>query len=144
MAEASIRDTRFTGGATATLVPRIGPALVGALFLISGLLKIGKFAGVAGAIAAKGIPLSEAVAALVILIEVAGGLALIIGRRTRQAAVALALFVIPATLLFHAFWSVDAAAFSNQLNHFLKNVAILGALLMVASSPHVHTNLENV
>jgi putative oxidoreductase len=70
----------------------------------------------------------------VIALEVAGGLALVFGWRVRDAALALALFCIPATLMFHAFWSVDAAAFGNQLNHFLKNVAIFGALLVIASS----------
>jgi putative oxidoreductase len=112
----------------------IGRALVGVLFLVSGALKIGKFAGVAAGLAAKGLPLPEVLTALVIALEVAGGLALVFGWRVRDAALALALFCIPATLMFHAFWSVDAAAFGNQLNHFLKNVAIFGALLVIASS----------
>jgi putative oxidoreductase len=112
----------------------IGRALVGVLFLVSGALKIGKFAGVAAGLAGKGLPLPEVMTALVIALEVAGGLALVFGWRVRDAALALALFCIPATLMFHAFWSVDAAAFGNQLNHFLKNVAIFGALLVIASS----------
>lgn len=112
----------------------IGRALVGVLFLVSGALKIGKFAGVAAGLASKGLPLAEVMTALVIALEIAGGLALVFGWRVRDAALALALFCIPATLMFHAFWSVDAAAFGNQLNHFLKNVAIIGALLVIASS----------
>jgi putative oxidoreductase len=114
-------------------MPAIGRALVGALFLVSGVMKIGRFAGMAAALAGKGLPLPEVLIALAIVLEVAGGLALIVGWRTREAALALALFCIPATWLFHAFWLVDAAAFGNQLNHFLKNVAIFGALLMIAS-----------
>ncbi len=120
----------------------IGRALVGVLFLVSGALKIGKFAGVAAGLASKGLPLPEVMTALVIALEIAGGLALVFGWRVREAALALALFCIPATLLFHAFWSVDAAAFGNQLNHFLKNVAIVGALLVIASGasrPHAAT-----
>jgi putative oxidoreductase len=115
-------------------IQTIGRALVGVLFLVSGALKIGKFAGVAAGLAGKGLPLPEVMTALVIALEVAGGLALVFGWRVRDAALALALFCIPATLMFHAFWSVDAAAFGNQLNHFLKNVAIFGALLVIASS----------
>lgn len=103
------------------------------LFLVSGALKIGWFAGVAAGLAGKGLPLREVMTALVVALEIAGGLALVFGWRVREAALALALFCIPATLLFHAFWSVDAAAFGNQLNHFLKNVAIFGALLVIAS-----------
>jgi putative oxidoreductase len=36
---------------------------------------------------------------------------------------------VPVTLIFHGFWHADAAEFQNQLNHFLKNVAIFGGLL---------------
>jgi putative oxidoreductase len=43
----------------------------------------------------------------------------------------LALFLVPVTLIFHAFWGAAAAEFQNQLNHFLKNVAILGAMLVI-------------
>ncbi len=110
----------------------LGRALVGVLFLVSGALKIGKFAGIAGSLASKGLPASELLTVLTIALEIAGGLALIVGWRTKEAALALAFFCIPATLLYHAFWSVDAAAFGNQLNHFLKNLAILGALVMIA------------
>lgn len=111
----------------------IGRALVGVLFLVSGAMKIGWFSGVAAELAGKGLPLPEVLTALVIAVEITGGLALVFGWRVGEAALALALFCIPATLLFHAFWSVDAAAFGDQLNHFLKNVAIVGALLLIAS-----------
>lgn len=120
----------------------IGRALVGALFLVSGAMKISWFAGLAAGLAGKGLPLPQVITTLVIALEIAGGLALVFGWRVREAALALALFCIPATLLFHAFWSVDAAAFGNQLNHFLKNVAIIGALLVIASGanrPHAAT-----
>ena len=134
MANANVQGARLTSGS----VTRVGRALLGALFLVSGLLKIGRFAGIAAVLATKGVPLPEVVAGLVILLEIAGGLALVIGWRAREAGIALALFVIAAKLLFHPFWVADAAAFSNQLNHFLKNVAILGALMMVAASSGHH------
>ena len=51
------------------------------------------------------------------------------GVQAKYAALALALFTVPVTLIFHGFWHADAAEFQNQLNHFLKNVAIFGALL---------------
>ena len=116
------------------LAPRVGQALLGVLFVASGLVKLGKYEAIANVLAAKGVPSPSFALALVIALEVAGGAALALDRRARWAAAALALFVIPATLLFHAFWAVDAAAWQNQLNHFLKNVAIFGALVMVAGS----------
>jgi putative oxidoreductase len=109
-----------------------GRTFLGALFLVSGLLKIGRFAGVASTLAALGLPISLAVTVLVIMVEVGGGLALALGWHARTAATTLMLFVVIATLMFHPFWAADAAAYGNQLNHFLKNVAILGALLTVA------------
>jgi putative oxidoreductase len=38
------------------------------------------------------------------------------------------------TLLFHNFWAVDAAQYRGQLNHFMKNLAILGGLLYVMAA----------
>ncbi len=112
----------------------VGRALVGALFLVSGAIKTTKFAALAALLASKGLPASELVLALVIALELGGGIALVTGWKARPAAFALALFVVPATWLFHGFWSADAAAYANQLNHFLKNVAIFGALLLIAAS----------
>jgi len=111
--------------------PVAGRTMLAMIFLISGYAKIGNFAGTAGYMAAKGIPLAEFALVLTIIIEIAGGLMLAIGWRTRWAALVLFLFLIPATLIFHNFWAADAAQFQNQLNHFLKNVCILGGMLYV-------------
>ena len=116
------------------VIARIGQGLLGALFVISALSKSFRFSGIAAAIASQGIPMSEVVTVAVILFEVIGGAALVVNWRARQAAFALAVFIVPATYLFHAFWMADAAAFWNQLNHFLKNLAIFSALMMVAFS----------
>jgi len=110
----------------------LGRALLGTLFLIAGVLKIAPFKGVAGFMASKGMPASEVLLVLTIALEIVGGLALIVGWRVRIAAWALALFTAAAALIFHAFWVAEAPAFQNQLNHFLKNVAIIGGLLCVA------------
>lgn len=107
----------------------VGRALVGVLFLASGINKIVGFAGVAGWMNASGIPLAGLLLALTILLEIGGGLALVTGVQARWAALALALFTIPVTLIFHQFWNAQGAEVQNQLNHFLKNVAIFGGLL---------------
>lgn len=104
-------------------------SLLGILFLVSGVAKIGRFAGVAGYMASKGFPMADLMLTGTIALEVLGGLALIIGWKTRAAALALIVFTGVATVLFHAFWAADSAAFQNQLNHFLKNIAIIGGLL---------------
>ena len=66
-------------------------------------------------------------------IELGGALALLIGWKTRWAAWLLALFVLIATCMAHRFWEFDAAQQANQLNHFLKNLAIIGGLLFIAA-----------
>ena len=108
-----------------------GRALVGVLFVVSGIGKVLGFAGVAAWMNGAGIPAAGLLLVLTILLEIGGGLALASGFQARIAALALALFLVPVTLIFHGFWHADAAEFQNQLNHFLKNVAILGAMLVI-------------
>lgn len=112
---------------------RIAPALVGLLFVIAGYNKIGGFEHVAGWMTATGLPAASLLLVATIALELIAGLMLIVGIKTRWAALALAAFTIPTTLIFHAFWSVDAAQYADQQTAFLKNLAILGALLMVAA-----------
>lgn len=111
----------------------VGRALVGVLFIVSGIGKVFGFAGVAAWMNGAGIPAAGVLLALTIVLEIGGGLALLTGYQARAAALALAAFLVPVTLIFHGFWHADAAEFQNQMNHFLKNVAILGAMLAIAS-----------
>ncbi|RDK08672.1 DoxX family protein [Cupriavidus lacunae] len=108
-----------------------GRALLGALFLISGLLKIGGFGGTAAWMASAGLPLASLLLVLTIAVEIGGGLTLITGWNARWGALTLALFLVPVSLVFHGFWSADAVNYQNQFNHFFKNIAILGGMLVV-------------
>ena len=112
----------------------VGRALAGVLFVVSGIGKVLGFAGVAAWMNGAGIPAAGLLLVLTILLEIGGGLALVTGFQARIAALALALFLVPVTLIFHGFWHADAAEFQNQLNHFLKNVAILGAMLAIVNT----------
>ena len=112
--------------------------LLASLFIVAGVRKAMTFQGVAQLMATKGFPSPEVLLVLTILLEVGGGLLLILNWQARIAAVALALFTIAAGVIFHDFWvhiGGDAGALNNQLNHFLKNVAIVGGLLHVAAYP---------
>jgi putative oxidoreductase len=115
---------------TSKLYP-VGRALAGLLFIVSGVNKILAFSYVAGWMGSMGLPLAGLLLSAAIALEIGGGLALLTGFQARWASLGLALFLVPVTLIFHAFWSAGAAEFQNQLNHFLKNVAILGAMLVV-------------
>lgn len=109
----------------------IARAFLGALFFISGIYKIIGFSYVAGWMASTGVPLASALLAITIVIEIGGGLMLITGWKAKYAALVVGLFLIPVTFVFHAFWSADAASYQNQLTQFLKNLAILGGMLLV-------------
>ena len=101
-----------------------GRILMSALFLLSGLAKIGNYAGAAAYMAAAGVP--SAVLPLVIATEVLGAVAIIIGWRTRVVAFLLAGFALLTALIFHRNF-----ADQTQTTEFLKNVSIAGAFLLL-------------
>lgn len=111
----------------------IGRLMLAVLFLPAGLSKIGGFAGTAGYIASKGLPLPEVGAAIAIAVEVLGGLALILGFGTRWAALILAIFTVVAGVFFHNFWAMPADQQTVQQIMFMKNIAVAGGLLLLAA-----------
>lgn len=111
----------------------IGRVLIAAMFVYSGYGKIGGFDGTAGYIASKGLPLAQLLAAGTIVLEIVAGLMLVAGWKTRWAAFALAAFTVAASLLFHNFWGYPADQFQTQQLFFLKNMAIVGGLLMIVA-----------
>ena len=72
-------------------------------------------------------------ATIAIIIEIAGGLALILGFKARWAALALAIFTLVATLIFHNYWTLPADKQMMQQLMFMKNIAIIGGLLTLAA-----------
>jgi putative oxidoreductase len=114
-----------------TYAPLLGRILVSILFLRSAIGKITGFSIVAAGMAKKGIPFSEVLLIGAIFCEIAGGLALVLGWKARWGALLLIIFMIPVTLLYHDFWNVEAAQYRNQLNHFMKNLTIFGALVFI-------------
>jgi len=109
----------------------LGRVLIALIFLRSAAGKMMSFAGTAGYMASKGMPYTEFLLVAAIAIELVAGTALVLGYKVRWAAAALIVFLVPATLIFHNYWAVDAAQLQNQTNHFYKNVAILGALVFL-------------
>ena len=119
-------------GGVQSLALLIGRIMLAAIFVISGYGKIGNFAGTASYIASKGLPLPEVGAALAIVLELGAGILLILGLKTRWAALALAAFTLGATYYFHAFWTMPEAQKMMQSLMFQKNLAIIGGLLALA------------
>lgn len=114
----------------------VGRCLLAVLFLVSGVRKILAFGAVSGMMAGKGFPMPEVVLMGTIALEILGALMLIANWQARAAALALAAFTLAAGSIFHGFWwhlNAPPPQFNNELNHFLKNVAIVGGLLLVAA-----------
>lgn len=113
-------------GSWGTLLPLKGRVLLSLLFIILGFGKLMGFAGTAGYFGSIGLPMPEVTTALVILIEVGGGLMLLLGFHARAAAWALAIFTFLATIIAHR----DIGD-QMQLTAALKNLAIIGGLVYV-------------
>ena len=112
----------------------LGRIAIATLFLPAGLNKLMGVEGTTGYFASLGLPAVAILVWVVITIEILGGVALILGYRTRLVAIALAVFTLLASIAGHAFWAAPAdAAFIAQLL-FFKNIAVAGGLLVLASS----------
>jgi len=105
-----------------------GRVLLSAIFLLSGVSKIGASAGMIAYIESVGLPFPSLALAIAILVEVVGGIALILGYRTRLVAAGLALFSVATALAFH-----NQLGDQNQFIHFFKNIAMAGGLMQVVA-----------
>jgi putative oxidoreductase len=108
--------------------PALGRLFLAVLFLASGANKLQDPAAAMAYIEQAGLPLPSFAYAAAALVEVLGGLLLLVGYQARIAAAALAGFSIVAAVFFHSNF-----ADVNQAIHFMKNVAIAGGLLQVVA-----------
>jgi len=109
-----------------TYIPPVARTALVSVFLISGLTKLGQYAGTQGYMESVGVP--GELLPLVIALEILAPLVIIIGWQTRIAAVLLAGFAGLSALMFHF-------DFSDQIQTimFLKNISIAGGLGLLAA-----------
>lgn len=110
-----------------------GRVLLASMFILAGTSKLTHLDGTANYIAAGGLPAPAVLAVGVGVFELCGGLALAIGFMARWAALALGIFTLMASLLFHQFWAVAADQQSVQYLLFMKNMAVAGGMFIVAA-----------
>jgi putative oxidoreductase len=118
---------------SAPLVRSAGRVLIGVLFLWAGIDKIGGWPGALHEVADGGLPFPPLVLALTILLQVAGGAAIIAGRWLRLSCWTLAGFTALATVLYHGFWHARGAARHAELIPFMEHVCIVGGLLVLST-----------
>jgi len=103
----------------------IGRILLAQLFLIAGIHKITTYASTQGYMEAMGVP--GMLLPLVILLEVGGGLMLVLGWKSRWAAAAMGVFSLTSAAIFH-----HNLADQMQMIMFMKNLSIAGGMFMLA------------
>ena len=104
-----------------------GRVLLALMFVMAGWSKIGGYAGTQGYMEAMGVP--GFMLPLVILLELGGGLAVVLGLFTRSLSVLLAGFTLMAAFIFHY-----QPAEQMQMLMFMKNVSVAGGFLALAAA----------
>ncbi|MEM1254008.1 MAG: DoxX family protein [Cyanobacteria bacterium P01_H01_bin.21] len=123
---------------TQKYTPLIARTAIAIIFLNSGIGKLSNFGGTSEQIASAGLPLAGLVAVSTIAFQLLGGAALVLGYKARIGSWLLLAFLIPATLVFH-----NPIADPSQMTQFLKNLAIIGGLLMVVAYGSGPVSLDN-
>jgi len=118
------------------LVSVAGRVFLTAIFLSSALMKkIPDFSSVADYMASEGVPAPKFLLAGAIVFLIVGSLSVIIGFKARIGATLLLVFLVLATYYFHDFWTfTDAAAREMQTIQFMKNLGLMGAMLMIIAN----------
>jgi putative oxidoreductase len=111
--------------------PLVGRIMLALLFILAGWSKMNGLdfslnEGTLAYMSSKGLPMAEVLLVLTIIIEFGGGLLILLGWQARWAALAIFLFLIPVTVIFHPFW-----ADPGEFNVFFKNLAIMGGMLYI-------------
>jgi putative oxidoreductase len=111
---------------TTRYLPFIGRLLIGLPFMMSGLGKLANYGATTGMIAGAGLPFPPLAFVVAVIVELGGGLLVVLGYRVRPAAIAMAVFSLATAFSFH-----NNFADQNQMIHFLKNVMLAGGLLQI-------------
>lgn len=116
-----------------SIAPLVGRLLIASIFIFSGINKVLNFSMMTGFAGTKGMPLPALMIAGAATVEIFGGLAVLAGIRGKIAGWILFVYLIPTTLIFHNFWAMQGADRIDNEGHFMKNLAIMGGLLFLAT-----------
>ena len=127
------------------IVNVLARVLLSAIFLLAAVgNKIPNFSGVVQYMAAAGVPAPELMLVGAIVFLVGGSLSVMLGFQARFGAALLGVFLILATYYFHPFWRLEGAAAMEQQIHFMKNLALFGAMLFVIANGSGSFSLDRV
>lgn len=109
----------------------VARVLLALIFVTAGFSKLTGLQGTAGYIGSVGLPAPMLLAVASGVVELVAGVLIIVGWRARWAALALAAFTVVATVLFHNFWAMPAEQQMMQQLMFMKNLSIVGGLMVL-------------
>jgi putative oxidoreductase len=115
------------------LVAVLGRILIALIFVRAGISKLGSIDPTAAEMAKAGIPLSNLLVYGAILMELGGGLMLMVGLFARCVALALFFYTMTLALIFHAYWNAPAAQARLQASIFFGHLSMMGGMLMVVA-----------
>ncbi|MFQ5550419.1 MAG: DoxX family protein [Gemmatimonadales bacterium] len=124
-------------------VPLAGRILLALIFVVSSLLKAGAWDQTTGYMAHKGMPLIPLFLAGAIVVELLGGFSILLGFKAKVGATVLFVFLIPVSLIFHNFWALEGVEQQVEMTMFLKNLSIMGGLLLVIGLGTGPLSLDN-
>ena len=96
------------------------------VFLKAGITHILDFNSTARMMTNLGLPIASVLLFFTVVFQLLGGLSLLLGYKVNIGSILLILFLIPATLVFH-----NPITDPSEINNFLKNIGLIGGLLMV-------------
>lgn len=130
--------------AVAHYAPLVGRFLLALIFLLSGLSKIGGFAGTSQQMADAGMPSPDLLLVGAIVFEIAGALMIMSGFKAHYGALLLMIFLIPATVIFHNPAGYEGEEQQMQIAMLLKNLSILGGLIFLLGTGPGPLSLDNL
>ncbi len=113
--------------------PFFGRFLISLIFILAGVGKALDFKGAVDSLASTGIPGASVWIFIALVMELVGGILLLLGWFTPFAVYVLMIFLLPVTFIFHGFWNYPDAERALQLSIFLRNLTIYGGLLLLLS-----------
>jgi len=119
----------------------LGRALLGTYFLLPGVMKVVQYNGTLELMLAKGVPFSELLLPITIVLQVGLGLLVIFGRAIRISALLLFGMTILINLYIHNFWTLQGDPnYGHELQNFVKNLGIAAGLLVLAGRGDIKQN----
>jgi putative oxidoreductase len=114
----------------------LGRILYGGFFILGGINHFTSLGMMSGFVASKGVPAGKAAIIFSGLLIILGGFCIVVGCRPEIGVLCIVVFLVPVTFMMHAYWQEsDPMQRINQRVNFQKNLALLGAALLLLFIP---------